>query len=657
MSTFKGIVAEFPQIRIDCFRTTPGHPPPLACFLSHVHSDHLQGLESLKAPFIYCSLATRQILLRLERYSHRMNFAKGILESRVQTYKHLRMLLKTIPLETPTRIELSPGNEIKVTLLNANHCAGAVMFLIQDTRKAILYTGDTRSEPWLVESLVRSPVLVPFTLGSRRLDTIYLDTTFATKTDVYREFPSKAAGLAELLEKVSLYPADTIFYFQAWTFGYEDVWIALAALLGTAVHLDRYRWRIYRSLAAAPAKEGGPVCAEAPPLCGFQLGNHWQSGCLTDEPGARLHSCERGTGCSVVDGNPNVVWIIPIITRTPDGTEMAELGAGGGKGDLDQVHELDTADVAAVAQLMNMCATKITEPEKLQRVLRLLSSVLEEKQTRIQLGGAGGGVDNEEGHLDLDQLPLQELVDILARLASADSDGAEALRPLGQQKRTKELPRTITFPYSRHSSYSELCRLVEAFRPRDVYPCTVDYANWNPSLSMRALFGHLCSGDIFAHDEEMHELLAEREEEDGGRKRKRGDGSTTPETRDSETEDESLVTQIRIASPRPALTSGDESSAAFFTPLQALPETEQTVLGSGTPSKQLEGPQGAIAESSNRESETSRVASFDQSVHYSSWSTRDWAYNCAAGFHGLTWTDFGGLVCAGDGHGEREVEL
>jgi phosphoribosyl 1,2-cyclic phosphodiesterase len=61
MSTFDGIVSEFPDIRIDYFRNSPNHPPPLACFLSHVHSDHLQGLESLKAPFVYCSPATKEV--------------------------------------------------------------------------------------------------------------------------------------------------------------------------------------------------------------------------------------------------------------------------------------------------------------------------------------------------------------------------------------------------------------------------------------------------------------------------------------------------------------------------------------------------------------------------------------------------------------------
>ncbi|KAH7065188.1 hypothetical protein B0J12DRAFT_734538 [Macrophomina phaseolina] len=100
---------EFPAIQVDFFRASSHHPPPLACLLSrhflflppHVHSDRLQGLDSLKAPFVYCSPATREILLRLGKYPRRLNFAKGILESRIPAYTHLKKLLKTIPLETP----------------------------------------------------------------------------------------------------------------------------------------------------------------------------------------------------------------------------------------------------------------------------------------------------------------------------------------------------------------------------------------------------------------------------------------------------------------------------------------------------------------------------------------------------------------------------
>ena len=143
MSTFNGLVSEFPRIRIDFFRIHPSQPPPLACFLSHVHSDHLQGLESLKAPFVYCSAGTRQLLLNIEKYPHRMNFMKGVLESRKHHYRHLKLVLKAIPLECPTEIELGPLEKIRVTLFDANHCPGAVMFLIEGSSKAILYTGDT----------------------------------------------------------------------------------------------------------------------------------------------------------------------------------------------------------------------------------------------------------------------------------------------------------------------------------------------------------------------------------------------------------------------------------------------------------------------------------------------------------------------------------
>ena len=295
MSTFDGIVREFPQIRIDHFAPN-GESPPLACFLSHVHSDHLRGLESFKSPFIYCSAATRELLLRLEKYPHRMNFAKGILEARKQTYRKLNKLLRPVPLETPTKIELSPGNVIQVTLFDANHCTGAVMFLIEGQGKAILYTGDIRSEPYWISMLCRNPYLVAYAEGIKQLDNIYLDTTFATSKMSDRDFPSKKDGISELISKVSKYSAKTIFYFNAWTFGYEEVWQALSKHLDSQVHLDPYRYKLYRSISESTGCEG----KESAPLNGFRLGNADYPGCLTNsEHGVRIHSCERGNQCQV----------------------------------------------------------------------------------------------------------------------------------------------------------------------------------------------------------------------------------------------------------------------------------------------------------------------------------------------------------------------
>lgn len=103
--------------------------------------------------------------------------------------------------------------------------------MVEGQGKAILYTGDMRSEPWFVNSIVRNPLLIEYTSGLKTLDKIYLDTSI---TQDYK-FQSKDEGIAELLRKVASYPSDTVFHFAAWTYGYEDVWIALAHALKTQV--------------------------------------------------------------------------------------------------------------------------------------------------------------------------------------------------------------------------------------------------------------------------------------------------------------------------------------------------------------------------------------------------------------------------------------
>ena len=67
-----------------------------------------------------------------------------------------------------------------------------------------------------------------------------------------------------------------------------------------------------------------------------------------------------------------------------------------------------------------------------------------------------------------------------------------------------------TFPYSRHSSYEELCHFVSVFEPKDVYPCVVEAVTWSPNISVEVLFGRFCSGTSFTHDHEMHLLHEQR---------------------------------------------------------------------------------------------------------------------------------------------------
>ncbi|KAJ6119325.1 hypothetical protein N7523_003605 [Penicillium sp. IBT 18751x] len=495
MSTFDGFVSEFPDIQIDYFRKSPERQP-LACFLSHVHSDHLQGLESFRAPFIYCSPATRELLLRIEKYPHRMNFHKGILESRRLHYKHLAKLLRAIPLNTPTEIELTPRRRIRVTLFDANHCSGAVMFLIEGNDKAIIYSGDIRAEKWWVDGLIRNPFLIPYTLGRKRLDKLYLDTTFAQRSNPFREFPSKAEGLAELLRKVEAYSEETVFYFRAWTFGYEDVWLALSAALETTIHVDRYQMGLYRSLASISSSKG---VNEGPALCGYDLGNKAVSGCLSEKESSRVHSCEPGISCHAARG-PQTVYITPIVTRTQDGAEMPELGAGGGIGDLYQVHELELPDESTLAQLEKLCLQQIPDKERSSQTQKALLEAFRSRKKALSLDVYGV---KEEG-----EMSLEKLVDMLGQGVS-------------DQSSKQDLPNTIRFPYSRHSSYSELCELVAAFRPKDIHPCTVDPSTWNEDISICRLFGHLCSGSHFAHDNFMRQSIGRTGDEDIQRSKKR----------------------------------------------------------------------------------------------------------------------------------------
>jgi hypothetical protein len=568
----------------------------------------------------------------------------------------MRKLVKALPLDSPTTIELAPGNSIRVTLIDANHCVGAVMFLIEGDGKAVLYTGDIRAETWWVNTIVPNPVLLPYTLGNRRLDCMYLDTTFATKCEPYQTFPSKAEGIQELLEKVSQYPNDTVFYFHSWTFGYENVWIALSSFLGSRIHLDDYRAGIYGSLSTLDKKqlresglnvqsdnrslrESGLTIHEATALCGFLNGNHIQPGCLTSREGVRIHSCEQGMGCRVMnrDAQAKAVHIIPIVTRS-NGVDIAELGAGGGKGDLDQKEELETGGITELGKLMEVCAENIHDEQLLSKVLALLQQTFPPSDGKLDLDMQlqKASIESQDG------LSLRMFVSVLSSNASNSV--------------TKQEPhnRTIRFPYSRHSSYSELCELVAAFRPQDVFPCTVDEVNWSPDSSTQNLFGKYCSASIFRHDAEMTEVYEAKmmqqnakrgldESQDTHFTQEELPASTAPRKRSRElAEDSSNKAKVINATETLQSTTEQAIEEAASTPHGPPAFTEDTepllhrsvghVAGvlddkPSLPHQPVVPPSSALSAGRRKKKLTNRQL----------------AYEAAIGTH-LTWADYGGLT-------------
>lgn len=99
------------------------------------------------------------------------------------------------------------------------------------------------------------------------------------------------------------------------------------------------------------------------------------------------------------------------------------------------------------------------------------------------------------------------------------------------------LPRSIRFPYSRHSSYEELCDFVKAFRPQDVYPCTVDETTWHEGASVEALFGQYCSQGLYRHDVEMKLRTSTWKNTDVGARQIKSEASTQSNNQESEQTD------------------------------------------------------------------------------------------------------------------------
>ncbi|KAI4823870.1 hypothetical protein KUCAC02_012425 [Chaenocephalus aceratus] len=104
-------------------------------FLSHMHSDHTVGLTSTwsNRP-IYCSPTTATLLrLKLqvkEKWIHPLELDEPYL----------------LPMDDIGKEKLT------VTLIEANHCPGSVMFLFEGYFGSILYTGDFRYTPSMLHS-------------------------------------------------------------------------------------------------------------------------------------------------------------------------------------------------------------------------------------------------------------------------------------------------------------------------------------------------------------------------------------------------------------------------------------------------------------------------------------------------------------------------
>lgn len=165
---------------------------------------------------------------------------------------------------------------------------------------------------------------------------------------------------------------------------------------------------LYRSLSRLSCSR---AVVEAPALCGYELGNRVAAGCLSDDESSRIHSCEPGISCPAARG-PKTVYILPIVNRTSGGDEIPEVGAGGGLGDLYQVHELELPDELALAKLEELCLRHIHDKQVLSQMQNTLLEAFKSKRKALSL--------DQYGVKEEDEISLERLVTKLGQGRSSE---------------------------------------------------------------------------------------------------------------------------------------------------------------------------------------------------------------------------------------------
>jgi DNA cross-link repair 1A protein len=203
-------------------------------FLTHFHADHYGGItKNWKYGTIYCSHITASLV-----------------QSQLGVESHH---LHPLPLFQPITLT-SKGQSVTVTLLDANHCPGSVMFLFQIGEKYILHVGDFR---WNRAVMQAQAPLLPFLQKEKKLETLYLDTTYCNEKYT---LPSQQVTIDETIrtveEQLRQVPfPNLLFIFGSYSIGKERIYMAVAEHLNCKVYVDPRRYRILSQLQWSPEQK------------------------------------------------------------------------------------------------------------------------------------------------------------------------------------------------------------------------------------------------------------------------------------------------------------------------------------------------------------------------------------------------------------------
>uniref|UniRef100_A0A915PC94 DNA repair metallo-beta-lactamase domain-containing protein n=1 Tax=Setaria digitata TaxID=48799 RepID=A0A915PC94_9BILA len=247
MGSFRGMFTECNWISVDQFNSDD--PKCTVFFLSHCHSDHMQGLDTDhfyqlmagKFAVLYCHKISK-ILLSSEPSCER-------LLEHVVSKDYNQKFTVTAVCNDEDRKQLVPAPSADVIFLDAKHIPGSAMILFEfHNGLRLLYTGDYRltKDDWTACDMLKDPLT---SSGFKRLDALYFDSTFCRMGAENMPTLKKSCGLCvkmvrEWLEKD---PENKVLIWCG-RYGHELLLRAIWDKLHIKSHVTMMKYRVYSKL-------------------------------------------------------------------------------------------------------------------------------------------------------------------------------------------------------------------------------------------------------------------------------------------------------------------------------------------------------------------------------------------------------------------------